>query len=56
MRDPYRDMARRSGDIWKAVTEVYMQTTGTAPQLASNTDYGKNGSAKTPKGGKGKKH
>ena len=32
-----------------------MQTTGTMPQLASNTNYGKQGSAKTTKGGKGKK-
>lgn len=32
-----------------------MQTTGTMPQLASNTNYGKQGSAKTAKGGKGKK-
>ena len=33
-----------------------MQTSGTAPQLASNTNYGKGkGSAKTTKGGKGKK-
>lgn len=31
-----------------------MQTNGTMPQLASNTNYGK-GSAKTTKGGKGKK-
>ena len=54
MRDPYRDMARRSGDIWKAVTEVYMQTTGTMPKIHGNTNYGKGKGGKTPKSG-GKK-
>ena len=32
-----------------------MQTTGTFPQTSGNANYGK-GSAKTTKGGKGKKH
>jgi hypothetical protein len=42
--------------IWLLLeNEEPMQTTGTAPQLASNTNYGKKGTAKTPKGKGGKR-
>jgi hypothetical protein len=46
---------KQSQTIW-LLLEPEMQTTGTAPQLASNTNYGKGKGGKTPKSGGKKKY